>query len=152
MTGRAKFNVFIDKDDRFLVIRPIGPLPGSELAARVIEFYRSLEAPWKFDRIVDLRRYEGYIATADLDYAATEWDQMTVGIEYSVKVAMVVRDAYEKLRLPEISERFPQETICYFSDYHEAVGWILAKDDGRYLSGLGDVPVRRREAGAIDIE
>ncbi|MBP2159091.1 MULTISPECIES: hypothetical protein [Asticcacaulis] len=152
MTSGPKFNTFIDEAHRFLVIRPIGAMFGAELVERVMQLYRSLKAPWTYNRIVDLRRYDGHITTADLDNAAAAWEEISAGIDYRLSVAMVVRDAYEKLRLPEISERFPNETICYFSDYHEAIGWILAEDHSRYLDGLGPIPQRRRDVGAIQIE
>ncbi len=59
-------------------------------------------------------------------------------------------DRWEKLRLPEVSRQFPHETICYFSDYHEAVGWILANDRPDFLANLGETTLRRPDAHAID--
>lgn len=151
MTTKSRFNVFMDQEHRFLVIRPIGPIPGAEVGARVLEFYGSVDAPWTFNRIVDLRRHDGYVSNSDLDAIATGWAEMTKGIAYRAHVAMVVKDAYEKLRAPEISSRFPNETICYFSDYHEAVGWIIAVDQSQYLANLGAVPERMRDSGSISV-
>ncbi len=51
-----------------------------------------------------------------------------------------------------MSPQFPNETICLFSDYHEAVGWLLEDDRDAYLSGLGAVQTRRRDADKILIQ
>jgi hypothetical protein len=150
MTSRTRFNTFIDDAHGFLVVRPIGDLPGPEFAARVIDFYRSLEAPWRYNRIIDGRRHDAYMTDQDRATIAEAWAGITSGIDYRALVALVVRDRWEKLRLPEISAQFPNETVCCFCDYHEAVGWVLSQDRQQFLSNLGQVPVRRRDEHAID--
>ena len=42
-----------------MVVRPIGEMTGPVMAARVVEAYRSVDTPWRYNRIVDLRRYQG---------------------------------------------------------------------------------------------
>ncbi len=152
MTSRAKFNLHVNDEHRLLVLRPIGAMAGSEIASRTVEFYRSLDAPWTYNRIVDFRRYDAYVSREDLDFIAAGWADITAGVQYRAYVAMVVREAYEKLRLPEVSQRFPNETICYFSDYHEAVGWLQAVDQTRYLANLGALPLRARDGETITIQ
>ncbi len=65
MTKPYRFTTFVDEANGFLVIRPIGNMPGPDFAARVIEFYRSIEAPWTNSRIIDGRRHDGYASDAD---------------------------------------------------------------------------------------
>lgn len=152
MSSKARFNFFVDDRNRFLVVRPIGPLSGPDLAAHVIEAYRNIEAPWTFNRIVDLRRHTSYFTKADRGLIASAWSELTAGVKYHAHVAMVVREAYEKVRLPELCEQFPNETICYFLNYHEAVGWILAADQAKYLSGLSELFISPVDSDAIIIE
>ena len=137
MSSQPRFSFHVDRENGFLVVRPIGDMSGPDMAARVIEAYQSVVAPWTFGRIIDLRRHTGYVAMEDRALIANAWAEMTAGIAYHAHVAMVVRDSYERLRLPEVSAQFPNETICYFLDYHEAVGWILASEKAKYLSDLG---------------
>jgi hypothetical protein len=152
MSSKPRFNFYIDTQNRLLVVRPIGDIPGPEMAARVVAVYRSVEAPWTFNRIVELRRYNGYVAKEDRALIASAWAEITAGIEYKTHVAMVVGDRYEKLRLPEVCEQFPNETICYFLDYHEAVGWLLSVEKAQYLDELGEVTVLAETGGMINVE
>jgi len=89
-----------------MVVRPIGPLVGSDFAARVVEFYHSLDSRRMFNRIIDPRRYDSFICNADLDHITSGWARITPGVDYRTKVTMVVRDAHEKLLLAEVSARF----------------------------------------------
>ena len=152
MAQKSRFTFHIDEQHRFMVVRPIGEMTGPVMAARVVEAYRSVDTPWRYNRIVDLRRYQGYVAKEDRALIASAWADITKGIEYRARVAMVVRDSFEKLRLPELSEQFPHETICYFLDYHEAVGWVMAADHEGYLANLDGLPASLESADIISVE
>ncbi len=146
---RSKFVFIDDKDSLLLIVRAIGDMPGDVLADNIIAAYRSVKAPWTYGRIIDLRRHTGYVSDGDRGRIARAWAEITAGVEYHAHVAMLMHDPYERLRLPKISNDFPKETICLFSDYHEAVGWHLAADRDQYLQGLGDCPISRRHDQAI---
>ncbi len=152
MTVAWRFSFLVDQDNRFLVVRPIGIMPGPEFADKVISAYGSIEEPWRFNRIIDMRRLVGYIGDEDRGRIAKRWSEITARVTYSARVAMLAADRFEKLRLPEICRDFPNETICFFTNYNEAVGWLLASDGDDYLSKLGDAPVSRRHELAISIE
>lgn len=149
---RSRFAFIQDKDNRLLIVRAIGDLPGDVLADNIIEAYRSVEAPWTYGRIIDLRRHTGFVSDADRGRIAAAWAEITAGVDYHAHVAMLMHDSYERLRLPRISADFPRETICLFTDYHEAVGWHLAADRGAYLDALGVGPAPPARDDTIRIE
>ena len=98
-----------------------------------------------------MRRLVGYVGDEDRGRIAQRWAEITAGVTYSAKVAMLAADRFEKLRLPEICQDFPNETICFFTNYNGAVGWLLAPNGDDFLSKLGDAPVSRRHEHAISI-
>ena len=151
MTAAWRFSFLVDQDNKLLVVRPIGSVPSADFADKVVSAYGSLEEPWRFNRIIDMRRLVGYIDDQDRGRIAKRWAEITTGVTYTAKVAMLAADRFEKLRLPEICRDFPNETICFFTNYNEAVGWLLATDGDDFLSKLGDAPVSRRHEHAISI-
>lgn len=122
---RTRFNFIEDNVSRILVVRPIGDLPSKAFADHVIEAYSSVEQPWTYNRIIDLRRHHVYVTNDDRAGIAKAWAGITAGIQYQAFVAMLMRDTFEKLRLPEISVDFPNETVCLFNEYQDAVSWLI---------------------------
>ncbi len=149
---RTRFVFIQDKDNHLLIVRAIGDLPGNVVADNIIEAYRSVEAPWTYRRVIDLRRHTGYVSDGDRGRIAAAWGEITSGVVYHAYVAMLMHDSYERMRLPKISADFPNETICVFMDYHEAVGWLLAPDRDGYLKGLGEPSTSARRDDAISIQ
>lgn len=140
MIGRSRLNVFTDHANGLLIVRPIGIMAGFDFVERLVEAYNHIDRPWLYNRLVDLRRFEGELSDADCDGFARAWARLTAGVTYHAYIASVVNDRHDGLRQPERSEHFAHETVCFFRDYHEAIGWLLAEDRDDYLAGLGDMP------------
>ena len=140
MIGCARLNVFTDHANGMLIVRPIGVMAGSDFVERLIEAYYKIDAPWNYNRLVDLRRFEGELSDDNCESFARAWARLTADVVYDACIATVITDQPCELRRPERSARFPQETVCFFRDYHEAVGWLLADDRDAYLAGLGEMP------------
>jgi len=121
-----RFQHFIDQDHKVLVVRVIGDMPHSEMADNLFDVYAKLGDPWNWSRIIDFRRFEGVVTIADIEDVAQRWAELTRGQEYRSKYAVVSLDPLEKLRVPAASALFPNETVCHFSDYHEALAWVRA--------------------------
>jgi len=149
---QSRFNFIEDKENRLLIVRPVGDIPGDLFAQHVIEAYRGVEMPWTYNRIIDMRRHTGHVEDKDRGAIAKVWAELTAGISYRAYVAMLMRHTYEKVRLPQISTDFPNETICVFNDYHEAVGWVLAPDRMQFLAGHGDAPPTGQDGAEIEIQ
>lgn len=140
---RGRFNFILNKSHRLMIVRPIGDLAGDVFAERVIASYSAVEAPWRYNRILDFRRHEGVVGEADRHAIIDAWQSMTAGKIYHANVARLPRDPDVQFRVPTTSVPFPNETVCLFADYHEAVGWLLAFDKTNYLRALGPIEPSR---------
>ncbi len=152
MARDYRFNFFVDNERMVIIIRPIGYMPGSYFVEKLFDAYSKLEAPWRFGRINDFRRFDGHFSPEDLDAIAQGWRELAGGQSYHANVAVVSQDPLAKLRVSFASPQFPNETICVFSDYHEAMGWILANNQTAYLAGLGALSPSRRTDNDLIVE
>ncbi len=152
MLERVRLNFTVAEKHGFLIVRPIGTLPPEDLVDAIIDAYMSVEAPWRYNRIIDFRRYKGYLDDAVREAIGRRWSELTAGIDFHASIGLVFRAAHHKLRSPEVTSAFPNETLCYFTDYHEAVGWLMATDRDAYLRALPELPASQRGGHSIVIE
>lgn len=138
MSSPYRMNVFVDDHRKVMVLRVIGPMPGNEYAERLFEAYAGIPDPWNYARLMDFRRFEGEIGFQDVDAIASRWNAITTGLVYHSKVAIVSDNPLDAVRVPAASPQFPNETICHFRDFHEAMDWLTASDaegEARALAG-----------------
>jgi len=152
MRDRYRLNFIVDEAHKLVIIRPIGPMPAMEFVEKAFENYCGLHEPWTYRRVNDFRRFESFLDQPALSEIARRWAELTAGITYRARVAVVTNDPLDRIRLPAVSPQFPNETICLFSDFHEAVGWLLAEAPDAYIAGLGAVQPRAEDCTQIIIE
>jgi hypothetical protein len=124
----ARLTFMANPDRRIIILRPIGDLSARAFIDEAFEHYARIDEPWTYNRLTDVRRFTGYLSDADVAEMAERWRDLTEGRTYHAHVAVVSFDTLDRLRLPAVSPMFPNETICLFSDYHEAMGWLTAID------------------------
>jgi hypothetical protein len=151
MRPKSRLNLFIDDFRKIIIVRPIGPLPASEFIDEVFKACAKIEAPWTYSRLNDFRRFETTLADEDVKEMAARWAEITQGHDYPTRVAVVRLDLWNEVRLPSISPLFPNDTLCIFTDYHEAMGWLMASDSEAYLEHLRNNPVQRPDDFSIQI-
>ncbi len=152
MGTRPRLNFIVDNPSRLLIVRPIGSLTAIEFVEQLYESYAGLSEPWIYRRVTDLRRWDCEFDPISQAEMVHRWSGLTQGITYQTLVATVAQDAGDRLRIAGPSPHLPHETACVFTDYHEAVGWLLASDPAAYLAGLGEVPFRQRQAPFLELE
>ena len=152
MRDRCRLNFIVDEAARLVIIRPIGDMPAAAFIEQVFEGYRSLSEPWNWRRVNDFRRFEGYLDDEAMAEIVRLWAELTDGVTYRANVAVVTMNPRDHIRIPAVSPQFPGETICIFTDYHEAVGWLLSETPDAYLAGLSEVRHSPRAASQIIIE
>lgn len=152
MRERYRLNFIVDDEHKLIVIRPIGDMPAMEFVERLFAAYEGVDRPWLYRRVNDFRRFDGFLDNDVLAEIARRWAALSGGLDYHAYVAVVTTDTLDRLRLPSVSPQFAKETICLFTDYHEAVGWLLAEDRDTYLAGLGEAYMPARHADEIHIE
>jgi len=64
----------------------------------------------------------------------------------------VTYDRGTHFRTPVASEQFPEETVCYFHDYHEASGWLRAADPAAFIKDLATKARNQQSYGGIVID
>lgn len=151
MRNAYRLVVFVDDERKVIIIRPIGDMPGTEFVEKLFEAYDRVTAPWLYSRLNDFRRFEGQLSPQDLDDIGRRWRAVAMDHPYHANVAVVSLDPFAGIRLPLISPQFPNETICLFSDYHEAMGWLLAADQVGYLEQVRHIPPQVRRDDRIEI-
>lgn len=139
MRNACRLNFIVDEAHRLVIIRPIGDMPAMDFVDQLFDGYRNLDKPWTYRRVTDMRRFEGFIDQEAIDEIARRWNEITAGVTYSAKAALVTTDPLDRARLPTVSPQFPCETICLFADFHEAVGWLLSETPDDYLAGLAEM-------------
>lgn len=147
-----RFVFMVRPETRIIVLRPIGEMPTGEFINRMFEAYANIDRPWTFNRLIDFRRFDGHLTDADFDSIAARWRTMVGDHVYRAHIAIVSFEAMDRLRVPMRRPGLPQETVCHFSDYHEAMGWLTATDRSGYLAGLRPATRVRRDDGRIRIE
>src|SRR3569623_2532866 len=122
--AEPRFQHFIYQDGKVIVMRIIGAMAHADVVERLFAVYDAIPEPWTWQRIIDLRRIEGVLTFADIEDEARRWAQYTEGRTYRSKYAVVSTDPLEKARVPAAIPLFPNEIVCHFSDYHEALKWV----------------------------
>ena len=151
MTAGHRFNFYVNTEYRMLITRVIGDMSSNDYAARMTEAYASVDEPWTYSRLIDFRRFDGQVTQSDIEEMARRWADLTEGQDFRANVAIVSFDPNDKVRSPIQSPYNVHETLCYFMDYHEAIGWLLAADQARYLENACAIPAKLPGDGRIRI-
>jgi hypothetical protein len=141
----------VDKPNDLMIIRPVGRATGAEFIEKLFEAYQSVEAVWRYKRIHDHRRFDGLMTQFDYEENGRRWAAMTNGHAEPAFAAIVMLEPDETVRIARPSHFLPNETVCRFTDYHEAVGWLKASDREAYLEQLRASPLvpHRKDSGEI---
>lgn len=149
--NKARLNFLVNAERKVIVIRPIGDMPAASLIDQLFEAYGRVDAPWTYNRLTDFRRYEWFLGEKDICEIAQRWKSLAGGRDYHACVAVVSHDHLDKARVPAISPMFPNETMCHFTDFHDAMGWLTATDKARYLRSVTPKAQVRREDTRITV-
>jgi len=152
MEQGARFQCFIDEDNQVIVIRAIGDIPPATFVDLVFEKLSAIPEPWTFGRLFDVRRWEHRLGAETVRALAERWVELTEGKIYHARIAVVTHDHGTQFRTAVASEHFPDETVCYFDDYHEASGWLRSTDPAGFLKSLAGKPPNQQSYGGIVIE
>ncbi|MFT4077493.1 MAG: hypothetical protein QM647_18345 [Asticcacaulis sp.] len=141
----------VDRDTDLLVIRPIGRATGQQFLEKLFEAYHAVEAVWRYKRVHDHRRFDGFMTTFDYEENARRWIALTDGNPLPAFAAIVMLEPDETVRIARPSHFLPHETVCRFTDYHEAGHWLNADNKEDYLARLRQSPetTHRKDSGEI---
>lgn len=128
MPQKYRLSVFLDETHPILIARVFGPMPGDVLCEEFIRAYEEIGEPWRYDRLIDMRRYSGEMTLADMEYFASVWAEWTRDVPEGRKVAIVAHDTGELARIEAHHSLYPKDTMRNFDTADEALDWLTGRD------------------------
>lgn len=122
MRPRLSFN--IDESEKLVVIRYIGNLPGHEIVETLAANLKAMDAPWLYDMIFDMRRFEGFVPFEELSLLAMNWAEIAQGRDKGRKVAIISEDPLVHARFSAYKQEFPTREFRVFKEFGETSAWI----------------------------
>ena len=122
------FTYDVDAATRLITMRLIGCEPSAYYAAQVIGVYRSVPEVWRYNRLIDHRKFRGLIVVDDLKQMSAVWDDLTKGHDSRPRVAFLTRNPHIQARVTAHSPLFPSQTRRAFTSVAEAMAWVLVHE------------------------
>lgn len=138
---RSGFHVSatIDEDGNLIIFRIIGHIDSPRLINKWIETYSEIAEPWRYQRLFDYRRSEGIVEFEDLLRFAAWWQDRTQGVDYLSKVAVIVNNPLDQVRVNVVANLFPRDIRQSFTTLDEALGWLKGEDNRAGISKAASV-------------
>ena len=121
----------IHEDERLIVFNISGDIDNKALVDKWIETYASLAEPWLYNRLLDYRRSEGLVDVDELARFAVWWDDRTCGVDYSLKVAIIVNNPLDAKRIHVVDRMFPRDIRESFGSLDDALTWLHGETASR---------------------
>ncbi len=113
-----------DVDRRRLDFLVTGPMDSARFIDEEIAALQACEAPWLYDRLIDLRDCEGHVRYDDIDRLANYWNTVAYQAPRPVRVAVLTRNRLVTARLPLVDGLFSKHHMCAFDDLAAAQAWL----------------------------
>jgi len=149
---KPQVNFFVDDTNQVMVIRAIGDISPGRFVDLVFEKLAEVSAPWTFNRLFDVRRWSYRLDAETISAFAHRWSALTEQQIFHARIAVVTHEHGMHFRIPTTSENFPEETVCYFDDFRQGIGWLRANDPATFLKELASNPLNHQSYGGIIIE
>ena len=127
MSSGFQVRVRTEEDKKLLVFRISGTIDSPRLIDTWIETYTGMAKPWEYNRIFDYRRSDGIVEFTDLERFSAWWQVKTGGVDYASKVAVVVNNPLDEVRVHLVAKLFPNDERASFYTYDEALQWLEGK-------------------------
>jgi len=114
----------IDEDRKRIVFKVAGYVDSEALIDTWIETYASLAEPWTYDRLFDYRRADGLVDFGALERFSKWWHERLGNRTYTSKVAVVVNNSLDEVRVHTVATLFPYDLRESFMSIHDAEAWL----------------------------
>ncbi len=115
----------VDVENRLITVRLIGREPSAHYADRIIAVYRSVPELWRYNRLIDHRKFRGMIQFEDIKRMSAVWDEITQGHPSRPRIAFVTRSALTQARIAAHDRIFPTQVRRAFTSLNDALSWVL---------------------------
>ena len=119
------FTYDVDAASRLVTLRLSGRDPSAYYADQIIAVYRAVPQLWRYNRLVDHRKFTGLVARDDLERIAAAWSEATAGYDTQSRVAFVTRDELTRARVAAHNDLFPGQDRRAFTNMSDALDWVM---------------------------
>ena len=116
--------VAVDSRKKIIIFRLSGKAGGGEMADKAQMAYDSIDAPWTYHRLIDLRHFTSLIAYEDIERMGEQWTEACHGRESLTRTAVVNSDPLSSARARAYRHLFPNVDIRIFTDFDDALDWL----------------------------
>ncbi len=120
-----QYSVTFTADDtkKRVYVKVSGPMDSARYVDDCIAFFRSLDAPWLYQRFVDFRDSVGMVKYEDAIRLEQYWAS-TPQASYPVRTAAVLRGESDVFRNQSMKLIFESHPVVGFLDEDEALAWL----------------------------
>jgi len=122
VAGRVAFS--LDAANRRLIIRYQGNISGYEIVNDVIAYLKNLDNFWTYDVIIDMRRFQGVMLSADNEAFAKWWYETLPVPDPGHYSAVISADPHIQARLAVSQSIFPNHILSVFASLDEGLDWL----------------------------
>jgi hypothetical protein len=123
LRGRISFQV--DEAQRIAWLRYYGDLQGDALLNEIKAGVEGVDAPWTYDFVIDMRRFEGVTMLNDLTSFAAYWAELCGSEDKGHFTAVITTNPLVRARMNVTSALFPKDVIEAFDTLDEGLEWII---------------------------
>ncbi len=120
-------SLIVDEARRLLTLRVTGRGPSAEYTDLMLDAYRGVAEPWRYNRLIDHRQFRGFIEHQDLIRVNAYWAEVMEGRSEMPRVALLTRSALAHARVSASGNMFSNAHFRAFSSTHDAMEWLLAE-------------------------
>jgi hypothetical protein len=114
----------IDEPNRLITIRVMSREDAVRILEGLTERLITLESPWEYDVIYDLRRHSAIADLAEMKTFAATWLKVLNGRDAGRATLFVTRDPLLRSRKSVYQEHSPRRTVEMFDTLDEALTWL----------------------------
>ena len=130
MGNPNRISHFVDEANSVLILRIVGDIPCDLFVGKLRELRAQGEAARIHNRLIDMRHFTGHFDFSGIEVYAKERSVAVTGSTPSSFVAIVSVDPLDRARLPTVRGLFPNDSLCHFFDYDEALDWLRRSASG----------------------
>lgn len=116
------FTFEVDETRHLITMRLFGREDSAYYADQIIAMYRSVPDIWRYNRLVDHRKFRGMIVLDDLRRVSQAWRELAADRE--PRVAFLTRSALTRSRISAHSEVFSGQHPKVFTNLTDAMVWV----------------------------
>ncbi|ESQ89830.1 hypothetical protein ABAC460_11040 [Asticcacaulis sp. AC460] len=117
-------SVTVDETRRLITVRLIGNEPGQVYVDQALANYDRIDQPWRYNRLIDLRQYRGFMALSEIEQVGRYWAKRMVGRIERPRIALLTRDPLAHARIRSVGAMFTDIHFRAFKSRREAMDWL----------------------------